>query len=91
MKQLALQNIANNPILQGVRKITGRQYNILFCILKFKELRQTPYRRWSNSTHHRQSYEEKRRQWKAEMKRRLQGEKIPARVIPPLLIRLVYA
>lgn len=87
MRQLSLQNIAHNPILRGVRKITGWPDNFL-CIFKMvKELRQTPFRRWSNTTHHRQSYEEKRRQWKAEMKRRLQSQKIPVREIPPLLIR----
>lgn len=73
VKHLELQNAVNASILQGVSRIT--------------ELRQTPYRRWSANTTRQQSYEEKRRQWKAELKRRLQSHKIPTRIIPPLLIR----
>ncbi|KAI1722843.1 hypothetical protein Ddc_07025 [Ditylenchus destructor] len=56
-----LENGDGTPILQGVRKIT--------------ELRQTPYRRFPTNTSS-LSYEEKRRRWKAELRRRL---KQPAR------------
>ncbi|KAI1723270.1 hypothetical protein DdX_03422 [Ditylenchus destructor] len=56
-----LENVDGTPILQGVRKIT--------------ELRQTPYRRFPTNTSS-LSYEEKRRRWKAELRRRL---KQPAR------------
>uniref|UniRef100_A0A915MBN3 Uncharacterized protein n=1 Tax=Meloidogyne javanica TaxID=6303 RepID=A0A915MBN3_MELJA len=44
------------------------------------ELRQTPFRRWSPTNG---NYKEKLRQWKAELKSRLRGLKIPEQVSPP--------
>uniref|UniRef100_A0A183CAM6 Nuclear transcription factor Y subunit n=1 Tax=Globodera pallida TaxID=36090 RepID=A0A183CAM6_GLOPA len=82
LSQLIKQHIARNRMKQLASQTPSY---LRAAQSRVKELRQTPFRRWPTNSSI-LSYAEKRRQWKMELKRRLKGEKVRTRFIPPLLI-----